>query len=260
MQDAVPEGSVPAVRHEQGSRHRAPHGSSSQSCISGRRTRLLAPPGGRSRLSLMRETSVGPPGSSLLVSRTTRHVIGLKCVVRGFPFGRPGRRRSSQASRAPSATNQQSRPRPGGGWWRSNSAAMWSAWSTSAPARATVRVLAGGPRQGALSKRVGRAEHVARLHNLSADVLIANMAAPVRQQQSEGRASDGRFSGGAATRQMSRRARRRCEQAPIVGSQRTLWDASVTRSRPWQSARPPVSTLGRPSSPQQWPASELRGS
>ena len=45
-------------------------------------------------------------------------------------------------------------------------------------ARATVRVLAGGPRQGALSKRIGRAERVARLHNLSADVLIANVAAP----------------------------------------------------------------------------------
>jgi hypothetical protein len=51
-------------------------------------------------------------------------------------------------------------------------------------ARATVRVLAGGPRQGALSKRIGRAERVARLHNLSADVLIANVAAPVRTQQS----------------------------------------------------------------------------
>jgi hypothetical protein len=50
-------------------------------------------------------------------------------------------------------------------------------------ARATVRVLAGGPRQGALSKRIGRAERVARLHNLSADVLIANVAAPVREEQ-----------------------------------------------------------------------------
>jgi hypothetical protein len=50
-------------------------------------------------------------------------------------------------------------------------------------ARATVRVLAGGPRQGALSKRIGRAELVARLHNLSADVLIANVAAPVRKEQ-----------------------------------------------------------------------------
>jgi hypothetical protein len=49
-------------------------------------------------------------------------------------------------------------------------------------ARATVRVLAGGPRQGALSKRIGRAERVARLHNLSADVLIANVAAPVRYE------------------------------------------------------------------------------
>jgi hypothetical protein len=49
-------------------------------------------------------------------------------------------------------------------------------------ARATVRVLAGGPRQGALSKRIGRAERVARLHNLSADVLIANVAAPVRKE------------------------------------------------------------------------------
>ena len=45
---------------------------------------------------------------------------------------------------------------------------------------ATVRVLAGGPRQGALSKRISRAERVARLHNLSADVLIANVTAPVR--------------------------------------------------------------------------------
>jgi hypothetical protein len=49
-------------------------------------------------------------------------------------------------------------------------------------ARATVRMLAGGPRQGALSKRIGRAERVARLHNLSADVLIANVAAPVRER------------------------------------------------------------------------------
>ena len=50
-------------------------------------------------------------------------------------------------------------------------------------ARATVRVLAGGPRQGAVSKRIGRAERaerVARLRNLSADVLIATVAAPVR--------------------------------------------------------------------------------
>ena len=50
-------------------------------------------------------------------------------------------------------------------------------------ARATVRVLAGGPRHGALSKRIGRAERVARLRNLSADVLIANVAAPAREQQ-----------------------------------------------------------------------------
>src|ERR1019366_5678566 len=50
-------------------------------------------------------------------------------------------------------------------------------------ARATARMLAGGPRQGALSKRIGRAERVARLHNPSADVLIANVAAPVREQQ-----------------------------------------------------------------------------
>ena len=49
-------------------------------------------------------------------------------------------------------------------------------------ARATVRVLAGGPRQNALSKRIGRAERVARLHNLSADVLIANVTAPVRER------------------------------------------------------------------------------
>jgi hypothetical protein len=47
-------------------------------------------------------------------------------------------------------------------------------------ARATVRVVAGGPRQGALSKRIGRAERVAQLHNLTADLLIANVAAPVR--------------------------------------------------------------------------------
>ena len=31
----------------------------------------------------------------------TRRVIGLKCVVRGFYFGRPERRRSSQARGAP---------------------------------------------------------------------------------------------------------------------------------------------------------------
>jgi hypothetical protein len=47
-------------------------------------------------------------------------------------------------------------------------------------ARATVWVLAGGPRHGALSKRIGRAERVARLRNLSADFVIANVAAPVR--------------------------------------------------------------------------------
>ena len=51
-------------------------------------------------------------------------------------------------------------------------------------ARAIVRVLAGGPRKDALSKRIGSAERVARLHNLSADFLIANVAAPVREQQS----------------------------------------------------------------------------
>lgn len=34
---------------------------------------------------------------------------------------------------------------------------------------------------------------------------------------------------------MSRRARRRCKQATGVGSQRTLWRAPVTRSRPWRS-------------------------
>jgi hypothetical protein len=44
----------PAPRHERGSRHGAPHGCSSQSCI-GRRTRLLAPPEGRSRLSFVRK-------------------------------------------------------------------------------------------------------------------------------------------------------------------------------------------------------------
>jgi len=55
-------------------------------------------------------------------------------------------------------------------------------------ARATVRVLAGGPRQGALSKRIGRAERVARLHNLSADFVIASVAAPVREQKPRGRA------------------------------------------------------------------------
>jgi hypothetical protein len=52
--------------------------------------------------------------------------------------------------------------------------------------RATVRVLAGGPRQGAL---IGRAERVTRLHNLSADVLIANVAAPVRERWPETAAS-----------------------------------------------------------------------
>jgi hypothetical protein len=55
-------------------------------------------------------------------------------------------------------------------------------------ARATVKVLADVPRQGALSKRIGRAERVARLHNLSADVLIANVAAPVREQKPRARA------------------------------------------------------------------------
>ncbi len=38
-----------------------------------------------------------------------------------------GAKSSSLAESAASATNQQSRPRPGGGGWRSNSAAMWSA-------------------------------------------------------------------------------------------------------------------------------------
>jgi hypothetical protein len=38
-------------------------------------------------------------------------------------------------------------------------------------------------RHGALSKRIGRAERVARLRNLSADVLIANVAAPIRMRQ-----------------------------------------------------------------------------
>jgi len=50
-QKAGPEpsdGSRPAPRHERGSRHGAPRGRSSQSCR-GRRTRLLAPPGGQSR-------------------------------------------------------------------------------------------------------------------------------------------------------------------------------------------------------------------
>ena len=37
---------------------------------------------------------------------TTRRVIGLKCVIRGFSFGRSGHRSSSQASVAPSATKQ----------------------------------------------------------------------------------------------------------------------------------------------------------
>jgi hypothetical protein len=54
-------------------------------------------------------------------------------------------------------------------------------------ARATVRVLAGGPRHGALSKRIGRPERVARLRNLRADVLIANVAAPVRMEPSVNR-------------------------------------------------------------------------
>jgi hypothetical protein len=47
---------------------------------------------------------------SLLHPRTTRRVVGLKCVVRGFSFGRPGQRRSSQASTAPSATQGKFRP------------------------------------------------------------------------------------------------------------------------------------------------------
>jgi hypothetical protein len=51
-----------------------------------------------------------------------------------------------------------------------------------ARARATVRVLAGGPRQGARSKRIACAERVPQLHNLSADVVIANVAAPVRHR------------------------------------------------------------------------------
>jgi hypothetical protein len=33
---------------------------------------------------------VGRPPARQLVSRTTRRVIGLKCVVHGFSFGRPG--------------------------------------------------------------------------------------------------------------------------------------------------------------------------
>ena len=36
----------------------------------------------------------------------SRRVIGLKCVVRGFWFGRPGQRSSSQAGVALSATKQ----------------------------------------------------------------------------------------------------------------------------------------------------------
>jgi hypothetical protein len=41
--------------------------------------------------------------------------------------------------------------------------------------------------KGALSKRIGRGERVARLRNLSADVLIANVAAPVRNRQRDRR-------------------------------------------------------------------------
>ena len=83
----------------------------------------------------------------------------------------PRRRRTSSLARDRAAAGD-----------GSNSAAMWSVWSNACScARATVRVLAGGPRQGALSKRTGRAKRVARLHNLSADVLIANLAAPVRK-------------------------------------------------------------------------------
>ena len=51
-----------------GSRHGAPHGCSSQSCI-GRRTRLFAPPRGRSRLSFVRQRALRRPGTSLLVPR-----------------------------------------------------------------------------------------------------------------------------------------------------------------------------------------------
>jgi hypothetical protein len=47
-------------------------------------------------------------------------------------------------------------------------------------AQSTVRVLARGPKQGALSKRIGRAERAAQSHGLSADVPIAKVAAPVR--------------------------------------------------------------------------------
>ena len=73
---------------------------------------------------------------------------------------------------------------PAHGWIRSNSAAMWSAWSTPAPVRERQSgCLLADPRQSALSKRIGRAERVARLHNLSADFLIANMAAFVRERQ-----------------------------------------------------------------------------
>jgi hypothetical protein len=57
-----------AQLHEQGSRHGAPHGCSSRSCI-GRRTRLRAPPEGRSRLSSARNER-RPPRK--LTSRFTK--------------------------------------------------------------------------------------------------------------------------------------------------------------------------------------------
>jgi hypothetical protein len=54
-------------------------------------------------------TATAPPDrfARLPHPRTSRRVIGLKCVVRGFSFGRPEQGRSSQATRAPSATEQQ---------------------------------------------------------------------------------------------------------------------------------------------------------
>jgi hypothetical protein len=78
-------------------------------------------------------------------------------------------------------------------------------------ARATVRVLAGVPRQGALSKRIGRAERVARLHNLSADVLIANVAAPVLATQEFVANGGGRLS------------RWRCRSAASPGADGQTW-------------------------------------
>jgi hypothetical protein len=52
---------------------------------------------------------VSPRYLRRLLSRTTRRVIGINCVVRGFSLGQPGQRRSSHAGVALPATERQSR-------------------------------------------------------------------------------------------------------------------------------------------------------